>query len=63
CQRSVTCAPRARRSGTTEATPWWPRGGASTRTSRRSASRSGGLPAASTYARAASRPARSSRPS
>ena len=48
---------------TAAATRWWPPGAVSTRTCRRSASTSGTLPGASTSARAASRPARSSRPS
>ena len=62
-QRSVTRAERAPRSGTAAATRWWRPSAASTRTCRRSASTSGALPGASTSARAASRPARSRRPS
>ena len=62
-QRSVTRAERAPRSGTAAAIRWSRRSAASTRTCRRSASTSGALPGASTSALAASRPARSRRPS
>src|SRR4051794_10154743 len=61
--RSVTPAGRAPRSEIAAATRWSRRGAASTRTSRRCGCSSARLRSASTCARAASRPARSSRPS
>src|SRR5687767_11539980 len=61
--RSVTSAARAPRSGTPAATPWWPPSGASTRTCRRSGSSRRARRRAPTSAPAASRPARSPRPS
>src|SRR4051812_16356708 len=61
--RSVTAAGRAPRSETAARTRWWRRGAGSTRTCRRCGSSSARRRSASTSARAALRPARSSRPS
>src|SRR3954470_6134052 len=61
--RCVTAAGRVPRSETAAPTRWWRRGAASTRTSRRCGSSWARRRSASMSARAASRPARSSRPS
>ena len=63
CPRSAQSAGRSPASATTGATRWWPRSGASTRTSSASASCSTARRRARTSARAASRATRSRRPS
>ena len=63
CPRSVRSAGRSPASATTEATRWWPRSAASTRTCNAYACSSTVERRARTSARAASRPARSKRPS